>query len=145
MSDEDIFLQISQELTGVINLDRDIATTYYHLLEMKFGIHMDELLGIYKEVMGQPDVLNQLISHIENNVPVLHVAKQIARLWYVSQFMESSDPANKVQFYGGHWKEGLLWEIIRAHSPAYTNHPDELGYWKFHPDKLKDVNLGLPT
>jgi hypothetical protein len=137
MSDEDIFLKISQELTGLTNLDRDLANDYYHILEMKFNIYIDELLGIYKQVEGQPDSLNQLISRIENNVLVLHVAKQIARIWYVSQFRDT-DPASKVQLYGGHWKEGLLWKVIRAHPPAYTNHPDELGYWKFHPDTLKD-------
>ena len=48
-----VFIQLSQLLTGVDELDGDIAKEYYHeYLQQKFGIYLDELIGIYQSVVA---------------------------------------------------------------------------------------------
>jgi hypothetical protein len=134
-NNEDIFFQLSQLLTGLDKLDSKIAKEYYHeYLQQKFGIYLDELMGIYQRVMAaqqkpldQKKVLDEVLARIKNDPQVLHVAKQVVRIWYISQFKESSDPSINTEVYAGHWKEGMLWEVIKAHAPAYSDKPH--GYW----------------
>jgi hypothetical protein len=134
-NNEEIFLQLSQLLTGVDKLDHNIAKEYYHeYLQQKFGIYLDELIGIYQRVVAdqqkpldQKKVLDEVLARIKNDPQVLHVVKQVVRIWYISQFRESSDPSINTEVYAGHWKEGMLWDVIKAHAPAYSDKPH--GYW----------------
>ena len=89
-------------------------------------------MGVYHDVTKEPKALDLLVERIKNDTELLHVAKQIVRIWYISQFKESSDPSNKIQVYAGHWKEGKLWDVIKAHPPAYSDQPH--GYWKDKPE-----------
>src|SRR6266508_5549674 len=129
MKRENYFLDLSRLLTGVNKLDPELAKPYYHYLEQKFDRYLDELLGIYQELVQESKesknvILTQLVGRIKNDAQLIHVTKQIVRIWYVSQINESFDPANKKESYAGYWKKGVLWDIIKAHPPALTNHPD---------------------
>ena len=129
----DLFLELSKLLTGIKELDEDLANEYYHqYLQQKFGIDLDELMGIYRKVAAEPRPIEALVERIKDNSQLLHVAKQIVRIWYISQFKESFDPAVETQIYAGHWKNGLLWDIIKAHPPAYSDQPH--GYWADPPE-----------
>jgi hypothetical protein len=139
-NNEEIFLQLSQLLTGVDKLDRNIAREYYHeYLQQKFGIYLDELIGIYQRAvaaqqkpLNQKKVIDEVVARIKNDQQVLHVAKQVVRVWYISQFKESSDPSINTEIYAGHWREGILWDVIKAHPPAYSDKPH--GYWAHPPE-----------
>jgi Membrane bound FAD containing D-sorbitol dehydrogenase len=140
-NNEDIFLQLSQLLTGVDKLDPNLAKEYYHeYLQQRFGIYLDELMGIYQRVVAaaeqkpldQKKVLEEVLGCIKKDSQVLHVAKQVVRIWYISQFKESSDPSINTEVYAGHWREGILWNIIKAHAPAYSDKPH--GYWADPPE-----------
>ena len=133
VDNRDLFLKLSKLLTGVEELDQGLAKEYYHqYLQQKFGVDLDELMGIYREIAAISKPLGELIERIKDNSQLLHVAKQIVRIWYISQFKESSDPAVDTQIYAGHWKDGILWDIIKAHAPAYSDGPH--GYWANPPE-----------
>ena len=139
-NNENTFLQLSQLLTGLDHLDSNIAKEYYHeYLQQKFGIYLDELVGIYQHVVSsepkpldQKKVLGEVLGRIKTDSQLLHVAKQVVRIWYISQFRESSDPSIGTEIYAGHWREGILWDIIKAHAPAYSDKPH--GYWADPPE-----------
>lgn len=115
------FYALSTLLTGLEHLEHELTKGYLHKLEEKFPIELDELLGIYNLVANQKNPLKALTDQIKDNPTVLHAARQVVRVWYVSQFKESSDPANKNQIYAGHWDRGALWQVIKAHAPAFSN------------------------
>lgn len=138
MNNKDIFFSLSKILTGQDRLDEDISEQYYHQLQQKMGIYLDELVGIYRKVDHHQQALDLLLERIKDNKQLLHVAQQIVRIWYISQFKELPDvdptKSPKPEVYAGYWKKGILWDIIKAHPPAYSDQPH--GYWV---EKPKDV------
>ena len=139
LNNEDLFVGLSKMLTGVDTLQRQLADEYYHeYLQQTFGVYLDELIGIYREVTKEPKALDLFLQRINNYTDqkhkenLLHVARQIVRIWYISQFKESSEPSINTEIYAGHWREGILWNVIKAHPPAYST--QEHGYWKYKPE-----------
>jgi hypothetical protein len=129
---EENFLALSKLLTGISTLEVDLVEGYYHSLENQFGPLVDEVLGVYKSVISDPNInptkhLDEIVKRIKSDEKLVHVLRQIVKIWYVSQFKASSDPADKTQIYAGHFDKGWLWKVIKAHPPAFSDLPH--GYW----------------
>jgi hypothetical protein len=133
---EETFLALSKLLTGLDSLEQDLVEGYYHTLVNQFGPLVDEVLGVYKSVLGDPTIaqnaqLSTIINRTKSDEKLTHVLRQIVRIWYVSQFKASSDPNDKTQIYAGHFEKGWLWRVIKAHPPAFSDLPH--GYWTAAP------------
>lgn len=132
MKPSDLFLKLSCLLTGVKELDSQVAEHYRTLLLSRFGPgYLDELLAAYALGSKQKDPLDSLQKRIaaDSSRRLASVAKQVVRLWYFSQFNDP-DQGGRPSNAGFHAK-ALAWPLIKVHPPAYSTSPH--GYWTAKP------------
>jgi hypothetical protein len=77
--------------------------------------------------------LKSLIEHFksgEDKHELLGAARQIVKIWYLSQIDDAGTP-DKRPVSSGHFQHGLLWRVIKAHPPAFSY--QRHGYWAKKP------------
>ena len=140
------FIGLSESLTGVAPLDRNLAGEYLQRFasQPKLSATLKKLIDAY-ELMAtnstHPDELAIKIqfwpdSPMSDEAKVLNEgAKQVIYLWYVSAFFlpREDDPTKKVWLYGSpeQYKRALLWSVIQAHAPMTPG--GRPGHWAYAP------------
>ena len=127
------FKTLSEIATGVDNLDPVIATAYEARLREAFPRSLDAFLGDVEKIPAGSDPEAAVSDLLKPGSPHLDVAHQIIQIWYTSQFTRpdgSVDPPQNEDQY----KSALLWRVIGAVAPAYSDRP--YGYWKDQPTNL---------
>jgi hypothetical protein len=129
------FVKLSETLTGVSPLDRQLANRYLK----RFTSHpqltsvLPELIKAYREIApGNAPPTDADVDRRIMQDPKLRVgAEQVIYLWYVSAFFlpRADDPTKSVWIYGSPeaYQQALLWSVIRAHAPMTPGGP--YGYW----------------
>lgn len=136
------FIGLSESLTGVAPLDRNLAGEYLQrfALQPKLSATLKKMLDTYQSIApgdARPDEA-AIKQHFWPDPPMSDEAKllnagakQVIYLWYVSAFFlpRDDDPTKKVWLYGSpeHYKKGLLWSVIRAHAPMTSG--GRPGHW----------------
>lgn len=143
----DAFLALSQDLTGVSELDRALACNYYRRVrenETWIG-SLDELLKIHQSIRRQAvDCEEQIAARIMAVEHLRRMAQQIIYLWYLSAFFQDRfDNVGEPRKTGegvwrfGTWEQyecGLAWAIMNAHPPMIRG-GGEFGDWAKPPSR----------
>jgi hypothetical protein len=128
------FIALSEKLTGVSPLDRDLAYQYQQRFTEHpvYGALLPELLATFRNI-ADGDVA-ALESRIVNDDRLGPAAQQLILLWYVGGFYSRTKPDRDAWQYGApeHYFRGLVWDVIRAHAPMSPGGPH--GYWSFPPE-----------
>ena len=127
------FKTLSEIATGVDNLDPGIANAYEARLREAFPRSLDAFLGDVAKIPAGSDPEAGVSDLLKPGSPHLEVARQIIQIWYTSQFTRpdgSVDPPQSEDQF----KSALLWRVIGAVAPAYSDRP--YGYWKDQPANL---------
>jgi hypothetical protein len=133
----DSFYEISKALTGETELDPQRAAALQKRIETYYPDELDELLHAFEKESASGNMEQAVKAALGENEDAkerLHLlAREIIKVWYLGEFQtpsEDVDPVGSVE----HFSEGLLWKVIRAHAPAFTN--AGYGAWADHPDNV---------
>ena len=130
---EALFLELSQELTGVSHLSAALAQRYLTRMAVAgFESRIAALLEHYETLKREspPRSLDELWKPVETRTLV----QQIIVLWYSSALVQDlSDQRPTLQFGtpDEHF-QALLWDAIGAHPPALSG--GYFGHWHYPPE-----------
>ncbi len=133
----DGFLQVSQVLTGVADLDESLAKGFYDRLKTHFGEGLDALINQYDPTWKDPE--KQLQDAVKANRALAPVARAVIKAWYTGEFKPTKEVTDGPQT-PAEYAKGVLWKVIQAHPPGYTN--GSFGAWAEPP---KGLPVKVPT
>ena len=136
------FLRLSSALTGERRLDEGLSHQFEARITVQYGPHLTELLKAFEGRLksGEPEgAIKDVLEDSKADSTTLdhrhRVARAIVWAWYTGQFhtpFELPDAPQTPEQYS----KGLLWLVIRAHAPAFTD--AEYGAWAKEPPSAKD-------
>ena len=139
----ELFIELSQVLTGQTRLDSKLASEYYDRIKAQFKTPLKGLLSGFEEFSAKDranieNVSNELLSDDD----LAAVAKEITMLWYMAGFQipregEFDDEGNqKFKQLGPETPEqnfqALIWPTIHAHPLGLSG--GYFGYWHYPPE-----------
>jgi hypothetical protein len=126
MENSEIFLSLSSILTGEDILDKSLSEEYRARLERIYASDLSSLMSIFSKIDPRLNVVVELDRLLDQDQVLANVARQLIKVWYSGQFNEPDGtidgPKTPEQY-----RFGLLWKVIQAHAPGYTN--GAYGYW----------------
>src|SRR5688500_12583781 len=126
----DLFLKLSEELTGEAPLNPTLARDYLKRVRAAAeGAHLDALLaeaGAIFEAGG--DVQSAIAERIMGDDDLRRVAKVVILIWYFGEIRGAQD----VGGHPDHYFQGLFWPIVSAHAPGISG--GYFGHWSYPPD-----------
>ena len=133
MPTSSVFKTMSEIATGVDNLDPSIAKAYEARIREAFPEKLDAFLKEVEKIPAGPGAETALSDLLTPGSPHLALARQIVQIWYTSQFTRPDGSVDPPQTED-QFKSALLWRVIGAVAPAYSDRP--YGYWKDKPTNL---------
>jgi hypothetical protein len=122
----ELFRSLSNVLTGEDVLDATLSEEYRVRLQRVYTSDLDTLMTTFSNLDSCLDVVAELDRLLDQNQTLANVARQVIKVWYTGQFNEPDGtidgPKTPEQY-----RSGLLWKVIQAHAPGYTN--GTYGYW----------------
>lgn len=126
----ELFRSLSIVLTGEDALDVVLSEEYRARLERVYASDLGALMTTFSSLDPFSDVVAELDRLLDQNPTLANVARQVIKVWYTGQFNEPDGtidgPKTPEQY-----RSGLLWKVIQAHAPGYTN--GTYGYWETAP------------
>src|SRR3989454_1686635 len=113
------FLRLSEILTGDKSLDDSLAANFFDRLKTHFGEDLDKLIREF-ETAKKSGNLAALQSALDADKSLARAARATLTIWYTGEFKPPSDATDGPQT-PDEYSKGLLWKVIRAHAPGYTN------------------------
>jgi Membrane bound FAD containing D-sorbitol dehydrogenase len=137
------FLKLSSALTGERRLDEELSQQFETRITVQYGPHLAELLTAFEKRLKsgvEPErAIKDVLEDAKVDSTILdqrhRVARAIVWAWYTGQFntpFELPDAPQTPEQYS----KGLLWHVIRAHAPAFTD--AQYGAWAKQPPPAKD-------
>ena len=130
---DDAFFRLSKVLTGEKHLDASLGAEFLRRLQVHYGAEITELLSAFQsqpETMPPEQALQSILKEDPNNTKVVEQRHRLARaiiwIWYTGQFSTLFEMPDGPQT-PDQYSKGLLWAVIRAHAPGYTN--AKFGAW----------------
>ena len=127
MTTLEVFLRVSWDLTGEAALEESLASSFYNRLSEVYPTEMARLIKQYPEDLATGLEFKAIIPRVQaqyyqetGHDSMTQLMRNIIWVWYTGQFIdpdEADDPPHTVEEY----KKGLLWGIIKAHAPGFTN------------------------
>jgi hypothetical protein len=130
MEVSDDFLTLSLILTGEDSLDPTLSTAYLDRLNQVYSDDLSALITAFNNLNSAADLTTELDSLLDREQNLANTARQIIKIWYSGQFNEPDGTINGPKT-PEQYRSGLLWKIIKAHAPGYTN--GTYGYWETAP------------
>lgn len=136
MTNNGLFIEMSQALTGVDDLPPDLAVEYWDRLRASgLGTDLEALLQAFSDLKAQGEVNETtLAATLFASTALKNVAQQLIVLWYSSALM-AVDSKGAVELRFGspaHHFRALLWDVIAAHPPALSG--GYFGHWHYPPE-----------
>jgi hypothetical protein len=133
---QELFLQLSERLTGVAPLPAGLISDYLARLD-ELGLQggVDDMLGRFAGLLQSGEPTDAALSRDILEVPELRTAaQQVIVLWYSSALMEKIDDARPALLFGRpeHHFQAALWTAIGAHPPALSG--GYFGHWHYPPE-----------
>jgi Membrane bound FAD containing D-sorbitol dehydrogenase len=135
----ELFRSLSSILTGEDVLDATLGEEYRARLQRVYASDLDTLMTTFSNLNSCSDIVAELDRLLDQNPTLANVARQVIKVWYTGQFNEPDGTIDGPKT-PDQYRSGLLWKVIQAHAPGYTN--GTYGYWANspQPDESK-----LPT
>ncbi|ODM71858.1 sugar dehydrogenase complex small subunit [Bradyrhizobium elkanii] len=133
------FMNLSETLTGVKSLDRQLGVQYLERYARNPDLTalLPQLIQRYRDVVAsKPDDLVKAVQQkVMQDTTVGPAAEQLIYLWYISAFFLPIDhaAASRNWLYGTpeQYERSLLWPLVRGHAPMTRG--GEYGYWASPP------------
>lgn len=140
------FLELSAVLTGLHGIvdrpeqhavNRGLADEYWRRLYSWFPEGMTGLVAAYQQVnpptsrLPVGDAVLARLRQTDEYRQHAFVARQIICIWYISQFSPDALNPRAPAVDGGRFERGMVWPLIRAHPPGFTDEP--FGHWAAKP------------
>jgi hypothetical protein len=126
----ELFRSLSIVLTGEDVLDPALGEEYRIRLQKVYASDLDALMTTFSNLDPCSDIVAELDRLLDRNQTLANIARQVIKVWYTGQFNEPDGtidgPKTPEQY-----RSGLLWKVIQAHAPGYTN--GTYGYWATAP------------
>ena len=128
-----LFLSLSQVLTGENVLDEALSKQYFERLAAVYPNELQTLLPQFARLPGQ-DVPTEFKTNILNTATaeVIRLIKQIINVWFTASFFKPDDktslPPTTIEQYKGQ----LMYPLIKAPVRSYSTL--DYGYWKNKPE-----------
>lgn len=114
------FLALSRVLTGEKTLDLKLGELYRNRLLVHYATTLEELESAFKPFATDKDAEKKLQALLQKSPKLGPIARAVLWVWYTGEFKtpyETTDGPASHEPYA----EGLLWKVIHAHAPGYTN------------------------
>ena len=122
----ELFRSLSSILTGEEVLDATLSEEYRARLNRVYTSDLDALIATFVSLNSCPDIVAELDRLLDQNPTLANVARQVIKVWYTGQFNEPDGTIDGPKT-PDQYRSGLLWKVIQAHAPGYTN--GTYGYW----------------
>jgi Membrane bound FAD containing D-sorbitol dehydrogenase len=127
----EIFRALSSVLTGEDVLDATLSEEYRARLQKVYAADLNTLLSTFSDLNPCSDIVAELDRLLDQNSTLANIARQVIKVWYTGQFNEPDGTINGPKT-PEQYRSGLLWKVIQAHAPGYTN--GTYGYWATAPE-----------
>lgn len=129
------FLALSRILTGEPRLARELAREYLARLTADAGSTVTAMLAAYRQLAGTvpaPAIEAAVAQNIARDPTLGSIARTAIYLWYTGAVPDAE--GNNWQFGAPEqYLSGLVWGVIGAHPPAYSN--AYYGHWRYPPER----------
>lgn len=140
------FMELSAVLTGLYTIveaseqqavNRDLAQEYWRRLFSHFPVGLPRLVEAYQRVnpatskKPHGDAVLARLRETDEFKRHAFVTRQIISIWYISQFSTDEERPKEPAADGGRFERGMVWPLIGAHPPGFTDQP--YGHWAFKP------------
>lgn len=136
----ELFLSLSSVLTGENVLDATLGEEYRSRLQRVYACDLESLMSTFYNIDSCSDIVAELDRILDRNPTLANIARQVIKVWYTGQFNQpdgSIDGPKTPEQY----RSGLLWKVIQAHAPGYTN--GTYGYWETAPESDESKTLTM--
>ena len=128
------FLGLSRILTGVENLDAELAREYLdRLARSPVQPLLRQILERFNEFQDDVSVADRVQKELVADDALRPAICQVVLLWYTSALWDNETTPITLRY--GSQKEyfsGLVWELIGAHSPGLSG--GYFGHWRYAPE-----------
>ena len=137
----EIFRSLSSVLTGEDVLDATLSEEYRARLQRVYASDLDSLMSTFSGLNSCSDIVAELDRLLDENPTLANIARQVIKVWYTGQFTEPDNTTIDGPKTPEQYRSGLLWKVIQAHAPGYTN--GTYGYWATapQPDESKTSTM----
>ena len=129
---DELFLKLSEVLTGFNNLSPEAAKLYHQKLSESNAAGLESLLTAFKALLRDPknDIEERVRQKIWADATLKSVCQSIILIWYNASINPGSGITWQAppQFY----YDALLWRAVEAHPPALSG--GYFGYWRYAPE-----------
>jgi hypothetical protein len=131
-TDLDLFIALSEVLTGEKKLDETLADQYLQRLKAVYPGPIQDVLKTFSDIAGDEHLVFEVKRRIVENAALAPFVQQIIRVWFTSEF--NGPPPNNLPIGGtqAQYHSGLIWKVIQAHPPTLSKQP--YGYWTTPPE-----------
>ena len=128
------FVELSEILTGVPNLDRKLGAQYLdRLLSTPFDTTLRQALEKFSKLAKDDTLPAQVKAQIVNDDSLRPTVCQIVLLWLTSTIQDSHDNPTGLRWGSkDEYFSALAWQIIGAHVPGLSG--GYFGHWRYRPD-----------
>ncbi|MEU7297045.1 sugar dehydrogenase complex small subunit [Streptomyces exfoliatus] len=126
------FRALSELLTGESPLDQSAADTHRTRLETHYATALSRLIDAYRAASSQPDPGAALFTAVNSDPELARIARETLAIWYTAQFTRP-DNTQAGPESPARYREGLVWQVIKAHPISAAPVPGGYGYWAQHP------------
>jgi hypothetical protein len=128
------FLALSRVLTGIENLDAELARQYLdRLTSAPFEPVLHQILECFRGLKNDATLADQVKQKILGSDGFRPAVCQIVLLWYTSAMQDNlQTPAAMRYGTQEEYFSGLAWQVIGAHVPGLSG--GYFGHWRYRPD-----------
>jgi Membrane bound FAD containing D-sorbitol dehydrogenase len=132
----ELFLSLSQVLTGENALDAALSKQYFERLAAVYPNELQTLLPQFAKLPGH-DVPTEFKTIILNAATpeVIRLIKQIINVWFTASFFMPDDKTSMPPTTIEQYKGQLVYPLIKAPVRSYSDL--DYGYWKNKPAGIK--------
>jgi len=114
------FVRLSSVLTGEQSLDDRIAAKLEQRIKAHYAVELKAFIDAFDALPAGGDSVAQLRTLLDTQTKHNGLARAIVRAWYTGEFNTPYEIADAPQT-PEEYADGLLWKVIGAHAPGFTN------------------------
>ena len=114
------FVRLSQFLVGEGTIDPSLADNLFHRLSTHFGESLPTLVEAYEKAAKAKDPVAAFNAALKADKSQARAARATLTAWYTGEFKPGTEIPD-APMTADEYSHGFLWQVIKAHAPAFTN------------------------
>ena len=116
--------------------EQEVRQIYLDRIQLSYAKEMEALADAWQAAKATSDPVAELSKRFSqpDAQNLRTAAREVIKIWYLTIIDDPQDPTRKKQLGGdvGQFQLGIVWNLIKAHAPAYSFQPH--GYWSAKPE-----------